>query len=55
MHEKHKTRDPVRRLDEIVAELDRLYAEADYILDHYELSQLAGVCSLPPIGNKVLN
>jgi hypothetical protein len=40
MHEKqYKARDPVERLDEIVAELDRLYAEADHIIDSYELSQ----------------
>ena len=39
MYEKHKTRDPVERLDEIVAELDRLYVEADHIIDSYELSQ----------------
>jgi hypothetical protein len=39
MYEKHKTCDPVERLDEIVAELDRLYAEADHIIDGYELSQ----------------
>jgi hypothetical protein len=49
MHEKpHKTRDPVERLDEIVAELDRLYAEADYILDVYELGQ-SGWCPAPKV------
>jgi hypothetical protein len=52
MHEKRsKARDPVERLDEIVAELDRLYAEANDILDHYDiLSHPAMNC-----GQKALN
>jgi hypothetical protein len=29
-----KPRDPAKRLDEIIAEIGRLYAEADRIVDH---------------------
>jgi hypothetical protein len=52
MHEKRsKARDPVERLDEIVAELNRLYAEADHILDHYDLLSLPAM----DCGQKALN
>lgn len=35
MKQEHKTPDPIqRRLDEIVVEIGRLYAEADALIDH---------------------
>jgi hypothetical protein len=51
MKGKSVTRDPVERLDEIVAELDRLYAEADHILDNYQPAPLWPL----PTGNKAFN
>ena len=51
MKHESKTPDPAKRLDEIIAEIGRLYAEADHIIDHFELSQPASV----PLGHKVLN
>jgi hypothetical protein len=35
MKEKYPIRDPAARLDEIVAEIGRLYSEADQIIDNY--------------------
>ena len=35
MEKQEKPRDPVARLDEIVAEITTLYAEADKLIDQY--------------------